>query len=419
MRAPSCFAVAVRDSKNRIVIRDRPWRSIGEKLRVLRWPFLRGAVVLGESLANGMNALAYSAKIAAEGEESSPRSSVLGFQTGQEPDPTVGAPRRDASSASGPSAPGTRPSPGGLGPAWLPLPNRIWGRGRESELRTENRELRTAPPQAAPSFGWLFIPTLLFALLVFKGVPHTHGAGRRRVDRRARGLRLPLPRHRRRGEAAALRRLPAAHLAHEGDPAGLRLPRRRAQGDRDARGAGGADGGQRPGALALPPPLRHRFPALRHRQWASCSTCPSCPCSRRSSPRRGSTRRCSSCSRSSCSSPIAGLSYEAIRLSGKFGKNPVVRLLIGPGLLLQRLVTREPTDEQLRGSRWPRSPSPSPGGGHRGGARSRQGDRAPRARARLRLVRRLRRGAPGVGLRRRGRDRGGRAHGFSAMSPAR
>lgn len=45
--------------------------------------------------------------------------------------------------------------------------------------------------------------------------------------------------------------------------------------------------------------------------------------------------------------PIAGLSYEAIRLSGKFGTNPVVRVLIAPGLLLQRLVTREPTDDQL------------------------------------------------------------------------
>jgi hypothetical protein len=45
--------------------------------------------------------------------------------------------------------------------------------------------------------------------------------------------------------------------------------------------------------------------------------------------------------------PIAGLSYEAIRLSGRFGRNPIVRLLIGPGLLLQRLVTREPGDDQL------------------------------------------------------------------------
>ena len=45
--------------------------------------------------------------------------------------------------------------------------------------------------------------------------------------------------------------------------------------------------------------------------------------------------------------PIAGLSYEVIRLSGKFGRNPLVRVLIAPGLALQRLVTREPTDDQI------------------------------------------------------------------------
>jgi uncharacterized protein YqhQ len=45
--------------------------------------------------------------------------------------------------------------------------------------------------------------------------------------------------------------------------------------------------------------------------------------------------------------PIAGLSYEVIRLSGKHGRHPLVRVLIWPGLALQRLVTREPDDAQL------------------------------------------------------------------------
>ena len=45
--------------------------------------------------------------------------------------------------------------------------------------------------------------------------------------------------------------------------------------------------------------------------------------------------------------PIAGLSYEGIKLSGKFRDHPVVKVLVAPGLWLQRLTTREPTDDQL------------------------------------------------------------------------
>jgi uncharacterized protein YqhQ len=45
--------------------------------------------------------------------------------------------------------------------------------------------------------------------------------------------------------------------------------------------------------------------------------------------------------------PIAGLSYEAIKLSGKFRDHSLVRVLVAPGLWLQRLTTREPTDDQL------------------------------------------------------------------------
>ena len=43
---------------------------------------------------------------------------------------------------------------------------------------------------------------------------------------------------------------------------------------------------------------------------------------------------------------IAGISYELIRLAGSFD-NPVVNLLSAPGLLLQRLTTREPDDDMI------------------------------------------------------------------------
>jgi uncharacterized protein YqhQ len=44
---------------------------------------------------------------------------------------------------------------------------------------------------------------------------------------------------------------------------------------------------------------------------------------------------------------IAGLSYELLKLSAKHEKSRLVRLLIAPGLALQRLTTREPDDGQL------------------------------------------------------------------------
>jgi uncharacterized protein YqhQ len=44
---------------------------------------------------------------------------------------------------------------------------------------------------------------------------------------------------------------------------------------------------------------------------------------------------------------IAGSSFELLKMSAKFENHPVMRLLIMPGLMLQRLTTREPDDAQL------------------------------------------------------------------------
>jgi uncharacterized protein YqhQ len=43
---------------------------------------------------------------------------------------------------------------------------------------------------------------------------------------------------------------------------------------------------------------------------------------------------------------IAGLAYEVIRLAARFGTNPVVAVILQPGLWLQRLTTREPSNDQ-------------------------------------------------------------------------
>lgn len=44
---------------------------------------------------------------------------------------------------------------------------------------------------------------------------------------------------------------------------------------------------------------------------------------------------------------IAGASYEVLKLSARYQEHFVVKLLIAPGLFLQRLTTREPDDSQL------------------------------------------------------------------------
>ena len=44
---------------------------------------------------------------------------------------------------------------------------------------------------------------------------------------------------------------------------------------------------------------------------------------------------------------IAGISYELLRLSARITTNPVMRALVLPGLLLQKLTTREPDESQI------------------------------------------------------------------------
>ncbi len=45
---------------------------------------------------------------------------------------------------------------------------------------------------------------------------------------------------------------------------------------------------------------------------------------------------------------VAAIAYEAIRFAGRHASRPVIRWLFGLNLLLQRLTTREPDDEQIR-----------------------------------------------------------------------
>jgi uncharacterized protein YqhQ len=44
---------------------------------------------------------------------------------------------------------------------------------------------------------------------------------------------------------------------------------------------------------------------------------------------------------------IAGTSFELLKLSAKMKDNPVMKVLIQPGLFLQKLTTREPDEAQI------------------------------------------------------------------------
>jgi uncharacterized protein YqhQ len=45
--------------------------------------------------------------------------------------------------------------------------------------------------------------------------------------------------------------------------------------------------------------------------------------------------------------PVISISYELLKLSAKYGKNPLFQALAYPGMLIQRLTTREPTAKQI------------------------------------------------------------------------
>jgi uncharacterized protein YqhQ len=44
---------------------------------------------------------------------------------------------------------------------------------------------------------------------------------------------------------------------------------------------------------------------------------------------------------------VAGISYEAIRFTGKYSHSNLVQMMSWPGLMLQKITTREPSDDQI------------------------------------------------------------------------
>jgi len=66
MRAPNAMAIAVRRPNGEVVVKEDVWRSLSNRFRFLKWPMIRGSVVLVETLINGFQALSFSANQALE-----------------------------------------------------------------------------------------------------------------------------------------------------------------------------------------------------------------------------------------------------------------------------------------------------------------------------------------------------------------
>lgn len=68
MRSPNAFVVAVRKPDGSIRLRRDQWYGLSNKLSFLKKPFLRGVLILVETMANGIVSLNYSANIAMDEE---------------------------------------------------------------------------------------------------------------------------------------------------------------------------------------------------------------------------------------------------------------------------------------------------------------------------------------------------------------
>jgi uncharacterized protein YqhQ len=71
MRAPKSLAIALRRPNGEILIKDDRWHSLSERWSFLKWPFVRGSLVILEAMINGMQALMFSANQALEEQDES------------------------------------------------------------------------------------------------------------------------------------------------------------------------------------------------------------------------------------------------------------------------------------------------------------------------------------------------------------
>lgn len=137
MRSPKSFVVAVRRPDKQIAVREQAWETLFGRIKPLRWPFLRGAIVLIESLWNGLSALNFSA------EQAMPEEAAH----------QCGAPPSSADSSAQPVRPAAKSA----------MPERATSAG-------------SSPRQASAQERWMMgltmVASLVLGLGLFVGLPH-------------------------------------------------------------------------------------------------------------------------------------------------------------------------------------------------------------------------------------------------------
>ncbi len=275
MRAPNALAIAVRRPNGEVMVKEDVWRSLSQRFKFLKWPLIRGSVVLVETLINGLQALSFSANQALE--EGKGEEKLSSWAIGS-----------------------VMAAAFGIGVLFfIVLPHyltgylgRLFGR----DLAVENFLFHLVDG----GIKVLFLIGYIYSISLLKDIQRIfqyHGAEHKCIYAYEAGEELTVANarkystlHPRCGTAFLLIVVVVSILLFS--------------------------------ALF---PFLPKFPSLG----------------------RGLSNLVYIGIKLPLLFPIAGLAYEVIKLSGKKANHPVLRLVIAPGLWLQRLTTRPPTDDQI------------------------------------------------------------------------
>ncbi len=86
------MVIAVRRADGSIVVKDSEWVPLTRRWRFLKWPVIRGAVVMIEALMNGMQSLSFSAEVAMKDEEEAAAREAAGQDGGSRAEAAAGEP---------------------------------------------------------------------------------------------------------------------------------------------------------------------------------------------------------------------------------------------------------------------------------------------------------------------------------------
>ncbi len=306
MRSPRSFAVAVRRPDGSIVVREAGWLSFSERLPFLKWPLLRGANMLIESMANGISALNFSAAQAMPEEDDKAASNAgeSGAAADVKGEPVASHAAEDAGAKTGGAA--------------------LWG---------------------------TLVLSLAMAVLIFKGIPHMVTWGLGALLGSEAGSALPMD--------GALFHLVDGGLRVAMFAGYITLISRLDDVKRLFMYHGAEHKSVHTWEGDLPLDVEHTRPqSTAHPRCGTslillviavsvvvfAAALPFLPII---SENTLVQTLFTFAVKVPLLLPIAGLAYEAQRLAAKHPSNPLVRALIAPGMLMQRLTTREPGDAEL------------------------------------------------------------------------